>query len=119
MFKLRRTVRDLELAEDDLKPDSLPGSLLDRSANSVTNMLDRFRGDEVALEREIADLTERLRQTRVAITAFDAAGAILDGGKQPAEPAPAKEIGRLVPREVPAAEAEQKTIVHVHKDIRA
>ncbi|TIX64113.1 MAG: hypothetical protein E5V25_19365 [Mesorhizobium sp.] len=119
MFKLRRTVRDLELAEDDLKPDSLPGSLLERSATSVTNMLDRFRADEVALEQEISDLTERLRQTRVAITAFEAAGGILNGGKQPAEPAPAKKIGRLVPREVPAAEAEREAIVHVHKDIRA
>ncbi|CAH2399110.1 hypothetical protein [Mesorhizobium ventifaucium] len=137
MFKFRKATSHVELVEADLEPDALPGSLLDRSANSVTNMLDRFRGDEVALEREIADLTERLRQTRVAITAFDAAGAILDGGKQSAAIAsdPDK-VGRLVPRgrgSIRAqAEAEvavdqdgrllksktEPVIVHVHKDIR-
>jgi predicted sugar kinase len=119
MFGLRRAMRRIDMAGVDLMPEALAGDLLDRSANSVTNMLDRFRGEEVALEREIVDLTERLRQTRVAIAAFESAGAILDGGKQPAETAPDKKIGRLVPRAVPPAEPSQKAIVHVHTDIRA
>ncbi|MER8762841.1 hypothetical protein [Mesorhizobium sp. M0968] len=54
MILLRRAMRAVELTEADLAPDTLVGSLLDRSANSVINMLDRFRGDEVSLEREIA-----------------------------------------------------------------
>ncbi|PWJ93587.1 hypothetical protein C8D77_101266 [Mesorhizobium loti] len=115
MWLLRKTKRQDDLTEADLKPDTLTGSLLDRSANSVTNMLDRFRADEVALEREIAELTERLRQTRVALTAFESAGAIIEGGKDVAASPPAK-IGRLVPRAAPAVE---KPIVHVHTDIRA
>ncbi|WP_287363726.1 hypothetical protein [Mesorhizobium sp.] len=137
MFKFRKVMSQVDLVEADLKPDTLPGSLLDRSATSVTNMLDRFRGDEVALEREIADLTERLRQTRVAITAFEAAGGILDGGKQSPIAADPDKIGRLVPRGRDStramAEAEiavdqdgrllkskaEPTIVHVRKDIRA
>lgn len=99
MILLRRAMRAVELTEADLAPDTLVGSLLDRSANSVTNMLDRFRGDEVSLEREIAEATERLRQTRVAIAAFEAAGAIIEGGKQTAAIAPDPDkIGRLVPR---------------------
>ncbi len=116
MWMLRKAMRQVELTEADLKPDTLAGDLLDRSANSVANMLDRFRADEVALERDIADMTERLRQTRVAIMAFESAGAIIDGGKQPAETAPVKKIGRLVPRGVPAA---GDAISMVHKDIRA
>ncbi|TPJ57056.1 MULTISPECIES: hypothetical protein [unclassified Mesorhizobium] len=116
MFKLRKAMREVELTEADLKPDTLLVSLLDRSANSVTNMLDRFRADEVALERDIADMTERLRQTRVAITAFDAAGAIIEGGKRPVQESASKKVGRLVPRAVPNA---ADTVVQVHKDIRA
>ncbi|TIP13183.1 hypothetical protein [Mesorhizobium sp.] len=119
MFRFRQVMPQVELVEADLKPDTSAGSLLDRSASSVSNMLDRFRGDEVALERELAELSERLRQTRIAITAFESAGAILDDGKKANEAAPARKIGRLVPRSVPAADAEQKAIVHVHKDIRA
>ncbi|MER8616028.1 hypothetical protein NKG99_04105 [Mesorhizobium sp. M1409] len=115
MFKLRKAMRQVELVEAELQPETLAGDLLDRSANSVTNMLDRFRADEIAFERNIADLTERLRQTRVAITAFESAGAIIDGGKQPVEATP-KKIGRLVPRAVPAA---GDAIVMVHKEIRA
>ncbi|MER8387257.1 hypothetical protein NKH14_17370 [Mesorhizobium sp. M1380] len=118
MFKLRKAMREVDLVEADLAPETLVGSLLDRSARSVSNMLDRFRGDEVALEQEIADMTERLRQTRVAITAFEAAGAIITGGKQAPDAAQAKKIGRLVPRSVPA-DAEQKSIVSVHKDLRS
>lgn len=116
MWLLRKAMSQVDLVEAELVPETLAGDLLDRSGNSVTNMLDRFRADEVSLERDIADLTERLRQTRIAITAFESAGAIIDGGKlSSAEAAPPKKIGRLVPRAVPAAD----TIVHVHKDIRA
>lgn len=114
MFKFRKARREIEIGDADLSPDILVGSLLDRSSTSVTGMLDRFRADEVSLEKDIAELTERLRQTRVAIKAFEVAGAILDDGKDVAVAPPAK-IGRLVPREVPAGD----TIVHVHKDIRA
>lgn len=119
MFQFRKTAPAIELVESEIMPETHSDALLDRSSLSVSTMLDRFRGDEIALEREITELTEKLRQTRVAITAFEAAGAIIDGGKEPDETAPTKKIGRLAPRGVPAAEADQKTIVHVHKDIRA
>lgn len=113
MWNPRKARRDVALTDAELEPE-MAVSILDRSANSVTSTLDRFRAEEVRLERDIAELTERLRQTRVAITAFDAAGAILEGGKDVAASPPAK-IGRLVPRAVP----EQPTIVHTHTDIRA
>lgn len=112
MWMLRRAMRQVELTEEDLKLDTLDGSLLDRSTSSVSNMLDRFRGDELAFERDIADLTERLRQTRVAITAFEAAGRILGEGKN--IPAPADNVGRLVPRTVRGSSreiAEADTVV--------
>lgn len=112
MFRLRRA-RKVDALEAELAGEIL-SSLLDRSSSTVKAMLDRFHDDEVALERDIADLTEQLRQTRVAITAFEASGRILDDGKDVAV-APPTRIGRLVPREVPAKDV----IVHVHKDIRA
>jgi hypothetical protein len=114
MFKLRRT-RKVDAIEAELAAEMLSAaSLLDRSSSTVKTMLDRFHDDEVALERDIADLTERLRQTRVAISAFEGAGRVLDDGKDVAVALPAK-IGRLIPRAVPA----EDVIVHVHKDIRA
>lgn len=108
LYHLRfRKAPVVDLTDADFTADA--ASLLDRSSSTVANMLDRFRADEIAIESDIADLTEQLRQTRVAITAFEAAGRILDDGKDVAVAPPTK-IGRLVPRAVPAA---------VHTDIRA
>lgn len=121
LFRLMKSSRSIDLSVDEIVPDM--GSLLDRSSASIANMLDRFRGDEVALEREIADLTERLRQTRVAITAFEAAGAFIVGGKQsPVIATDPDKVGRLVPRghgSMRAMADADSPIVHVHKDIRA
>ncbi|WP_095203702.1 hypothetical protein [Mesorhizobium carmichaelinearum] len=133
-FRLRKPLVEVDLSEDEIAP----GSLLDRSSRAVTGMLERFRSDEVNLEKEIADLTERLRQTRIAIVAFESAGAIIEGGKVSAIAPDPDKVGRLVPRgrgSVRAiAEADiavdgvgrvlkskdaELPIVHVHKDIRA
>jgi hypothetical protein len=89
----------VELVESDFKPDEIVAStLLERSTKKVGETLNRLRASETDLERQIATLTEELRQTRVAITAFDAAGAILVGSSHDL-PA-AGNVGRLVPREV-------------------
>jgi hypothetical protein len=90
----------VELVESDFKPDEIVAStLLERSTKKVGETLNRLRASETDLERQIATLTEELRQTRVAITAFDAAGAILVGSQEPAKPPTATaNIGRLVPR---------------------
>lgn len=94
LFRLRKPEPDVELTEEEIAP----GSLLDRSSRSVADMLDRFRAEEADIEHKIIDLTEQLRQVRVTITAFDAAGAILSGAKDGVIPIPIK-VGRLVPRE--------------------
>ncbi|TGP28245.1 hypothetical protein EN875_032325 [Mesorhizobium sp. M2D.F.Ca.ET.232.01.1.1] len=98
-FRPKRGTR-VELTETDFKPDEIVVvSLLERSTQKVGDTLDRLRRDETDLERQIATLTEELRQTRVAITAFDAAGAILAGAAHDSHrPTPAGEVGRLVPR---------------------
>lgn len=105
-LRIRRAMREVELVETDFKPDTLLSlSLLERSTQKVGDTLDRLRADEADLEGQIATLTEELRQTRVAITAFDAASAILVGADRPAstiEPMSGPKIGRLVPREVSA-----------------
>ena len=107
-LRLRKAMHEVELVESDFKPDTLILlSLLERSSQKVSDTLDRLRADETDLERQIATLTEELRQTRIAITAFDAAGAILAGGFQP-ESASDRKIGRLVPREVPATHKESQ-----------
>lgn len=114
---IRRAMREVELVETDFKPDTLLSlSLLERSSQKVGETLDRLRRDEGDLVSQIATLTEELRQTRVTITAFDAAGAILAGSSHPETSS--KKVGRLVPREIPAGEV-TPTIVHVHKDIRS
>ncbi|MBA1141722.1 hypothetical protein [Mesorhizobium neociceri] len=99
-FRSIKSSPSIDLNVDEIVPES--GSLIERSSTSVANMLDRFRADEVALLRDIDEMTERLRQTRIAITAFEAASGILIGGQ--ADEAPLRRIGRLVPRAVPAAE---------------
>ncbi|MCO5085112.1 MAG: hypothetical protein M9939_26450 [Mesorhizobium sp.] len=75
---LTRDVVDLQ--PEEIQPDAAPASLLDRGRASVSGMLDRFRADERALVADIEDRTERLRQTRVAIEAFEAADKILIAG---------------------------------------
>jgi hypothetical protein len=65
---LRRAMRQVDWLEAESHAGS-PGWGSPRSQllHGQGNMLDRFHDDEVALERDIADLTEHLRQTRVAI----------------------------------------------------
>lgn len=107
----RRREAEVDLSEDEVRPEIVTKSLLDRSKSSVAKMLDRLRGDEMGLEREISALTERLRQTRLAITAFDAADEVLKQGQEPkktevAGPAAAsRKVGRLVPRDAEKAVA--------------
>ncbi|TGP22342.1 MULTISPECIES: hypothetical protein [unclassified Mesorhizobium] len=100
LFRLRKPEPNIELAEEEIAP----GSLLDHSSRSVANMLDRFSAEEAEIEQKIVGLTEQLRQVRITITAFEAAGAILTGAKDGVTPIPIstdrKIVGRLVPREV-------------------
>ncbi|ESY89066.1 hypothetical protein X739_00825 [Mesorhizobium sp. LNHC220B00] len=135
MFRLRRA-RKVDALEAELAGEIL-SSLLDRSSSTVKAMLDRFHDDEVALERDIADLTERLRQTRVAISAFEGAGRVLDDGNHAPIAADPDKVGRLVSRGRGSLRAMQEAdfvvdggrvvksrdaelpISMVHKDIRA
>jgi hypothetical protein len=71
-MRLLRTAPSVELTVADCRPEPAR-SILDRSLAVVSNTLDNFRADELSLEAQIAELTERLRQTRVAITAFSSA----------------------------------------------
>ena len=71
-MRLLRTAPSVELTVADCRPEP-ENSILDRSLAVVSGTLDRFRTDELSLEAQIAELTERLRQTRVAITAFSSA----------------------------------------------
>ncbi|RUV07985.1 hypothetical protein EOA79_02535 [Mesorhizobium sp. M1A.F.Ca.IN.020.03.2.1] len=103
LFQLRRAMHEVELVETDFKPDTLIQlSLLDRSAQKVGETLDRLRAGETDLAQQIATLSEELRQTRIAITAFEAAGAVLDGTKQPAIADDPHTVERQVPRAVSA-----------------
>ncbi|MER8532090.1 hypothetical protein NKH61_05310 [Mesorhizobium sp. M1005] len=65
------------LATMDLGPEP---DILNRTANVIDGVLDQARGDRLRLEDEIADRQERLRQTIVAIEAFEAAAKHLDDG---------------------------------------
>lgn len=101
MLRLRTAMKAVEISEQEVEHEMMPGSILARSSKSVTNTLERFRNDEIGLVSDINALNERLRQTRIAINAFEAAADILDGadGKPIGD---AGTVGRLVPREVPA-----------------
>lgn len=102
LFQLRKAMHEVELIEADFKPDNLIHlSLLERSSQKVAETLERLRTGEADLEKQIETLSEELRQTRIAISAFGAAGSILTGAMAPAS-ADTSKIGRLVPREVPA-----------------
>jgi hypothetical protein len=75
----------MELASVDL--EAAPLSILDRSASVVAGFLDHARAEEARLVNEIARLTEQLRQTRLAISAFEPALKVLDDGYSPADDA--------------------------------
>lgn len=70
--------------ERDIAESIKPMSLLDRSANVVETALSKLGDEEIRLEHEIAERTERLRQVRVAAKAYEAAKTILVDGAQPA-----------------------------------
>jgi hypothetical protein len=62
-------------------------SILDRSASVVSDFLSHARAEKARLETEIASRQERLRQTVVAIEAFEPVLAKLDDGYDPADDA--------------------------------
>ncbi|MGN6144740.1 MAG: hypothetical protein ACTHOP_14240 [Mesorhizobium sp.] len=59
-------------------------TILDRSASVVSDFLSHARAEKVRLENEIASRQERLRQTVVAIEAFEPVLTKLDDGYDPA-----------------------------------
>lgn len=72
------TAEEADAFRIDVASDIKPLSLLDRSKNTVASVLDRFGGEELRLENEIAERHERLRQVRVIKRAYEAAGSIMD-----------------------------------------
>lgn len=70
-----------ELSEFQVQPE------LDRSASIVSDFLSQARLEKVRLEAEIAARQERLRQTVVAIEAFEPVLVKLDDGYDPADDA--------------------------------
>lgn len=100
-----RATQQVDLVAADLEPEP-PVHLLTRAKSSVSKMLDRFRGDALGFETGIAEMTERLRQTRIAIAAFETAERMIAEGEKPKVAASAvpedSKIGRLVPRSVKA-----------------
>ncbi|MGN6534285.1 MAG: hypothetical protein ACTHKQ_00970 [Mesorhizobium sp.] len=76
----------LELVETDHHVP-VPPSILNRSASVVSSFLDHARAEEARLVNSIARLTEELRQTRLAVSAFEPALKILDEGYDPADDA--------------------------------
>lgn len=60
-------------------------TILDRSASVVQDFLSLARAEKARLETEIASRQERLRQTVVAIEAFEPVLTKLDEGYDPAE----------------------------------
>lgn len=75
----------MDLASADL--EAPPASILDRSASVVAGFLDHARTEEARIVNEIARLSEQLRQTRLAISAFEPALKVLDEGYDPADDA--------------------------------
>lgn len=62
-------------------------TILDRSASVVSDFLAHARTEKARLEVEIAERQERLRQTNVAIEAFEPVLAKLDDEYDPADDA--------------------------------
>jgi len=100
MRLLRTAMKNVEISEQEVEHEAMPGSILARSSKSVTNTLERFRNDEIGLVSDINALNERLRQTRIAITAFEAAADILDGSRNPAIADDPHAVERALPRAV-------------------
>lgn len=65
---------------DAVHHEAEPPSILNRSASVVSNFLDHARAEEARLVNAIARLTEELRQTRLAVSAFEPALKVLDDG---------------------------------------
>jgi hypothetical protein len=81
----RRRLQEIELDPAELVPQLPPsGSLLDRSQATISSTLDRLTGEATVIEAEMAERAERLRETRVAIAAFQAAARLIDEGRQEA-----------------------------------
>ena len=59
----------------------IPLTILEKSHNATSRALDHLIGDKTRLESEIAERTERLRQTNVAIEAYSKADEIIEAGK--------------------------------------
>jgi len=72
---------------DAVHHEAEPPSILNRSASVVSNFLDHARAEEARLVNSIAMLTEELRQTRLAVSAFEPALKMLDEGYDPADDA--------------------------------
>lgn len=70
---------------DDLQVDT---GILNRSADAIDRILDDARGARERLQREIAERQDELRETNIAISAFEAAQKLLEAGADPeAQPA--------------------------------
>lgn len=71
----------VDLSPEELSVEAQPsGSILDRGRAGVSETLRKLRTSEHNLAEEIESRTERLRQTRVAIEAFEAAEKIMTEG---------------------------------------
>lgn len=68
----------MEIAE---REPVIPVSILEKSHNATARALDHLIGDKTRLEAEIAERTEQLRQTNVAIEAYSKADEIIEAGK--------------------------------------
>lgn len=95
MFRKRRHLAAVDaavhLTPADLAPTADPSpTILDRGMASVSKLLGDLRREEITLEVEIAERAERLRQTRIAIAAFDTAERMLGAGDEEQHPAPIK-----------------------------
>jgi hypothetical protein len=87
-----RTENDLIPDEEfasamDAFPIQPEPTILDRSASVVSDFLSQARAEKARLESEIASRQERLRQTVVAIEAFEPVLTKLDDGYDPADDA--------------------------------
>lgn len=69
---------DAELSAD---PIPLP-DLLSRNTDAVARFLDGLNGAKMRLEADIASRTEELRQTEIAIAAYEAAQTIIQKGRE-------------------------------------
>lgn len=70
-----------EIAAELAEAFPAPSTILGRSQAALNKVLNRLRGHEQHLEQEIADKTEKLRQTRIVIAAYAKAAEMLDAGQ--------------------------------------